>query len=73
MMIVIEDVETNHYGDDENDDGDDDNDDPLECAQRVFCDARIVSKVKPWPNAPEIHHVETTLRTDVIKEFLNVS
>ena len=47
MMIVIEDVETNHYGDDQNDDGDDDNDDPLECAQRVFCDARIVSKVKP--------------------------
>ena len=24
-----------------------DDDDPLECAQRVFCDAGIVSKVKP--------------------------
>ena len=31
----------------ENDDDDVVDDDPLECAQRVFCDAGIVSKVKP--------------------------
>ena len=36
-------------GDIDDDDDDDDvvDDDPLECAQRVFCDAGIVSKVKP--------------------------